>query len=379
MRRQLVTAAVAILAAGCTSTVSPPLPASTAPGPSVTVPPGWTRTLVPALDGISTIGRIGAGPSGFVALADFSAWHSTDGVAWSSVKIGIDQPRAVRSNAQGHWVAAGWHQLSAAPAESQLPGAPASQGTCPRGPLVGAQFATSDDGVTWTPATPLPAFETYFVGELAVPPNGVGYMAVGSNSCSEGLPPASLSWGSFDGKVWDAATERVSTGLMLGAEFLRTGAVVAVGVSSDDTSAPADALAWILTPTARIWSKPTVVAAGGGPLSQVVVVNDAAYAWGPGSSHVYRSTDGVTWSALPFPGDHPDDLVSVGTGSTAWLAGCSSAGIVGLTPAGTWVPIAGEPDNIRALAAGPSGLLAIGSTTDGHGVVWQGPATLPGG
>ncbi|HEY2916313.1 MAG TPA: hypothetical protein VGI98_03765 [Candidatus Limnocylindrales bacterium] len=389
MRRQLVIAAIATLLGGCGSpTPSGSAGPSGAAEPSVAVPVGWTRTLAPTFDGISTIGRLAAGPGGFVALADFSAWRSPDGLTWTPVKQVGDQPRAILApvGLGGRWIAGGWVEAptaSGSPAAtgSTVSGTPAPptpmSATCPAGPIAIAQFSSSPDGATWTIGPTDPSFRTYVVGQLAADPGGTGTWAVGANSCAEGLEPRSMSWFSADGLSWSARPTTSVDGLMTGIAAVGD-RLVAVGASTDDPGATgAQGLAWTMTPASGTWSAATVIP-GAAPLGQAYALDGTAYAIARGvQPTVWSSTDLTTWQATAFPGNGPRMLVAVNGSGGTWLAASASDGIYGLRPDGSWTRLAGATDKIEALTMGPDGLLAIGLSADGHGVIWQGPTSRP--
>jgi hypothetical protein len=379
MRRRLSLAAIAILVGGCGGPNPGSSPtASGAAQPSVEVPSGWTRTLAPVFDGISTIGRLASGPNGFVALADFSAWQSGDGLAWKPLKQVGDQPRAVLAptGSGGRWIAAGW---TTAPGAGPSAAATPISSSCPSGPIATAQFSSSSDGRTWMIGPADPSFTTYVVGQLAPDPAGSGAWAVGANSCAEGVAPASRTWFSADGVAWSARPASPVSGLMTGIASVG-GRLVAVGASTDDPGATSvQGLAWTMDPAVGAWSKAAIVAVAPA-LGQAYALDGAAYAIGRGIvPMVWSSTDAVTWHATPFPGNGPRMLVPVAGagGGPGWLAASATDGIYGLGADGTWTRLAGATDKIEALAVGPGGLLAIGLTPDGHGVIWQGPLTRP--
>jgi len=386
VRRQLVIAAVATLLAAC-SNAQPtgPIGSLAAAEPSVDVPTGWSRTLAPTLDGISTIGRLAYGTGGYVALADFSAWHSGDGLTWSSVKQVGDQPRAIlpATASSGRWIVGGWTSTGAesTPGPSGQPagsGAPtALSATCPAGPVATAQFSSSLDGATWTTGPRDPSFRTYVVGQLAVDPRGGGTWAVGANSCAEGLAPHSMSWFSTDGTSWTPRPAAGVDGLMTGVAAIGT-RLLAVGASTDDPGATVvRGLAWTMDPATGTWSS-AVVVPDAPALGQAYGLNGTAYVIARGlTPTVWSSSDLTTWQATTFPGSGPRMLVPVEAPGGAWLAAAASDGIYGLAADGSWMRLAGASDKILALTTGPDGLLAIAMSADGLGVVWQGPATRP--
>ena len=383
MRRQRLFGALTILAtlgAGCTATTASPPTSGTAPGPSVDIPPGWTRTLVPTFDGIATIGRLAYGSGGYVALADFSAWHSPDGLTWTSIKGVGDQPRAILPGTGTQpWIVGGWTTAgggAAAPTPTPAP-TPVSD-SCPAGPTAQAQFSSSSDGATWTIGSTDPSFTGYVVGQLASDPSPSpgGAWAVGANSCAEGLPPRSMSWFSGDGRAWVAKPATAVDGLMSGVAAVGS-KLVAVGASSDDARATIQGLAWTRDPAAGAWSKPAVVT-GAPALGQVFAFQGSAYATDRAvEPELWTSSDLATWTKVDFPGSGPRSFAVVGGAQSPWLAAASPDGIYGLRTDGSWVRLAGATDTIEAIVATPTGLLAIAQSADGHGAIWQGPATLP--
>jgi hypothetical protein len=396
VRRQLGIAAVAIgLIAACTSEPASIAPSGLGPGPSVgttavarsapsasagsTLPPGWTRTLAPSFDGINTIGRVVGGPAGYVAISDFSAWRSSDGQTWARIQVPVEGPRAMIPSGETSWIAGGWQQLQSAtgPTGHAL-GDVRLAATCAGGGIVGAQFAWSPDGQSWTAAPSDPSFRTYFVGEIAASPDGSGYWSVGSNSCAEGLgaTPRSQTWFSTDGRAWTPRLPIVTSGLMIGIAAVGD-RLVAVGGHSDDPNLGSAGLAWTLVRGGTAWSAPKPIGDEASPLRQVIVAGATAYAWNAASDPVWSSTDLVTWHSTPMPDDQTVDLAAVTGPSGSWLAAASYSGIYGLSAGGSWVRLAGGSDAIVALGAGPEGLVAIGNTAEGRGVVWQGPLTPP--
>ena len=256
--------------------------------------------------------------------------------------------------------------------------------------FTGATWA-STDGSTWSFTGGFPDSTLL----TAVAANATRYVAVGRNQ--EGA----IAWSSSDGRIWQRTP---SSAAFAGSPMRLTSVVawqrgfVAGGFAGNDFFsanaafwASPDGVTWRRGPDAAgLHDARAVAIAAGGP--GLVAVGEAGPADHPGPAVVWTSSDGVSWDRVPDgPVFHDARMRSIaavpGLGLVAVgedVAG--NVGIVWTSPDGRrWervrpTPLFGRPGiqvRMYDVAAGPSGMVVVGTVTEGTqygaAAVWTSP------
>ena len=380
---------VALLIAGCTSTVSPPptasastvasasptaVPPSTAPSvtaspppsaapSSPTIPAGWQLAILPDQTGISSIADLAASPGRIVAVGGLGpigsagAWSSRDGVAWVADPLPADQRTPSRVVAWGdRFLAAGAGSFNCAH------------------PVAVQTWVRSASG-TWAPA---PADQKDCVG-------GMGQLAVhGQTAVFAGLGSGDVPfvWSSADGLHWTDRTGAIQPDTAPNAVLgdasgftifgsSRAGPWVARSVDGSvwqSERLPGNASVVIVAAVHRNGQAAAIAESGS---TVGVIAQDAGGAWQP------LAADGLDASILSRVVDVDGGLVALGGAESGPRAWASSDGT-------TWRTVE-LPTGVDASTSVSGALVADGRaflsgqmTINGQaaGVIWSGPASL---